>query len=186
MNKQSFKISEFLDSVDEKNSSLIILKGFDENEPNVTTTQRSKKDSFSNDLLTLPTKSNISTTLIKDVETIETIKNNKNLIGSDAVFIINWKNVENIPARLIEKFDKIVVLECLIDKEEGIYEEREFKSSLFEGFDLTIGNLFYIRYFERPNEARIEILDNPKLTSAEDFPTINFDQLFKDSKLFKK
>lgn len=183
MSDQNFKISEFLDSLEEKNSSLIRFKGFEENEGKVTATHRSKNDSFLDELFTLPVKSDTPTTLTKDVETIE---NNKNFIGSDAIYITNWKNVENIPAKLIEKFDEVVVLECLIDKEEGIYEEREFRSSLFEGYNLTIGNLFYIRYFERPNQARIEILNNPELTSAKDFPTINFDQIFKDSKLFKK
>ena len=104
---------------------------------------------------------------------------------SDVVVIKGWKNVENISSRLIEHSDDTVVLECLIDREEGIYEEREFRSSLFIGYDLDIGNHFYLRIFERPNEIRIEIHDDPELTLKDDFPKLDFVEKYKKSRLFK-
>ncbi len=104
---------------------------------------------------------------------------------SDVVVIQGWKNVENISSRLIEHCDDNVVLECLIDREEGIYEEREFRSSLFTGYNLDIGNLFYLRIFERPNEIRIEIHDDPELTLKDDFPKLDFVEKYKSSRLFK-
>lgn len=104
--------------------------------------------------------------------------------GSDTVQIYGWKNVKNCSARLIGTYDNVVLLECLINKEEKVYEEREFEVSLFEGYDLEIGKLFYLRYFKRPNEAKIEVHDDPHLTFKDDFPKLNFNELFKKSKLF--
>ena len=106
--------------------------------------------------------------------------------GVDSVILRGWKNIENVPARLIEKYDEIVVLECLIDKETRHYEEREFRLKLFDGYDLSIGALFYLRVFERPNEIRMEIHDDPRLVFESDFPKGDFARLFKESKLFKK
>ena len=108
------------------------------------------------------------------------------LSGSDTVIITGWKSVENISARLIEHYDDTVVLECLIDKEMRIYEEREFRLSLFTGYDLKIGNLFLLRIFERKNEIRIEIHNDPGLTLKDDFPKLDFVKEFSNSRLFKK
>jgi hypothetical protein len=100
---------------------------------------------------------------------------------SDHVVLHGWKNVENISSRLISTYDNIVLLECLIDREEGIYEEREFSLSLFEGYEINTGSLFYLRVFERPHEIRIEVHNDPGLTHAEDFPSIDFKELYNKS-----
>lgn len=107
-------------------------------------------------------------------------------IGSDFVTIQSWKNTENISARLIEHYDDLVILECLVDKELKVYEEREFKKSLFSDYELIAGNIFYLRIFERKNEIRMEIHNDPKLTFKEDFPELDFTSIFTKSKLFKK
>ncbi|MBL7763395.1 MAG: hypothetical protein JNL23_08200 [Chitinophagaceae bacterium] len=106
--------------------------------------------------------------------------------GTDAVIFAAWKNTYNISARLIEHYDEVVMLECLIDKEEKVYETREYQSSLFLGYDLIIGSLFFLRYFERKNEVRLEVHNDPRLTSLDDFPKTDFKKLFNESKLFKK
>jgi hypothetical protein len=108
------------------------------------------------------------------------------LLGSDHVIIRGWKNVENISARQINSYDDTVVLECLIDKELGIYEEREFRISLFDGYEIKFGNLFLLRIFERQNEIRIEIHNDPELTLKDDFPKLNFVERFGNSRLLKK
>jgi len=105
---------------------------------------------------------------------------------SDRVVIQSWKNIENISARLLEYSDKQIVLECLIDKENGIYEERTFRPSLFDDYKLDIGKLFYLRFFERPHEIKMEVHDDPSLTSSDDFPKLEYVKTFKDSKLFRK
>ena len=101
-------------------------------------------------------------------------------------FLNVWKNTENVSARLIEFYDDIVVLECLVDKENWIYEEREFPASLFEEFSLQIGKLFLLRVLNRPSQSKIEIHDNPNLTSQSDFPKLDFKEVFKDFVLFRK
>lgn len=106
--------------------------------------------------------------------------------GSDVVFLKAWKNVENISARLIDNYDNSVILECLIDKENGIYEERQFNDTLFNGYELKVGNLFLLRVFERQNEIRIEIHNDPDLTLSDDFPKLSFVESFKNSRLINK
>lgn len=105
---------------------------------------------------------------------------------TDTVIITEWKNVENISARLIEFYDDKVILECLVNKEERIYEEREFKTSLFDGYEIKIGNLFLLKFLERQNEIKMQIHNDPGLTFKEDFPKLDFVEKFKDSRLFKK
>jgi hypothetical protein len=104
---------------------------------------------------------------------------------TDKVIIPSWKNVENISARLINHYDETVVLECLIDKENNVYEEREFRASLFEDYNIKQGNLFFLRVFERKNEVRLEIHDDPGLTRIEDFPKMDFLVRYYKSRLFK-
>lgn len=113
-------------------------------------------------------------------------KNNERLIASGSIAIHGWKNVENISARLVDTYDDVVILECLIDKEMGVYEEREFKKSLFEGYELVQGSIFCLRFFERPHETRMEIHSDPGLKFSDDFPSIDFKATFEKSKLFKK
>ena len=108
-----------------------------------------------------------------------------NIVGSDIVYIEGWKNIANISARLIDFFDKVVVLECLIDKDQSIYEEREFTATIFEDFELAIGKIFLLRFFSRRKEIKMEVHDEPGLVSKDDFPEKDFRLLFKNSKLFK-
>ncbi len=104
----------------------------------------------------------------------------------DDIIISRWKNVENISTRLVEYYDDTVILECLIDKDLKIYEEREFGSSLFADYDLEIGNLFLLRIFERKNEIRIEVHNDPGLILKDDFPKLDFVKEFSKSRLFKR
>lgn len=127
-------------------------------------------------------ESNLFKTELKEIER----KEKEVAHFSDKVIISNWKIVENISARIIEYYDNTVVLECLIDKDNWIYEEREFQSSLFHGYEIKIGNLFLLRIFERQNEIKIQIHNDPGLTLLEDFPKISFVESFQNSRLFKK
>jgi len=150
-----------------------------------TSSHFSKKEHFLKSLLNLEYSSASS---YKAFESNDYTKITKELssLGTDVTFIRNWKNIENISARLIELYEDIVVLECLIDRDKGEYEEREFRASLFSEYDVTIGNLFYLRFFERPGECRMEIHDDPKLTYQNDFQKVDFKELYSSSKLFKK
>ena len=121
-----------------------------------------------------------------DLDIIEekAVKDESVSSASDIVVLEGWKNTENYSARLIKTNDQYIVLECFIDKEKGLYEERSFNLSLFKGFKIEIGCLFYIRFFERHNELKMQIHDDPKFDFKDDFTEIDFVQKFKDSKLF--
>ncbi|MCD4793868.1 MAG: hypothetical protein K8R54_11575 [Bacteroidales bacterium] len=100
-------------------------------------------------------------------------------------FLHSWNLVASISAKLLEYDDDYVLLECLIDKDERIYEEREFNRSKFKLFDLEEGKLFKLQFFERPYETMMRILDKLGLVSENDFPDIDFESKFKDSPIFK-
>lgn len=186
MNK-SKKTSDILGYLDPRDSSSNEIIEIENQRDFYTSARFSDKDQFLENLVSYTFTNETSTSSPKELDTQEKkLEDVFPIAGTDFVYFSKWKNIENISARLVEKFDDTIVLECLIDKESGVYEEREFRISLFEGYDLTIGNFFFLRYFERQNEARLEIHDNPELTLASDFPKRDFSQLFKESKLFKK
>lgn len=85
-----------------------------------------------------------------------------------------WILLENISARVIDYYDDVVVLECLIDREAGIYDQRELKKSLFDGYPVEMGQLFKLCTYERKNEIMLQLKGNPKLVSEMDFPKIDF------------
>jgi hypothetical protein len=104
----------------------------------------------------------------------------------EGVTFPTWKIVANISSKLLYFDELIVCLECLIDKEQKIYEEREFQKSLFDGFQLDKGALFKICIYERKNQQMIEVKEGEKLVSSDDFPIIDFFSEFGDMNLEKK
>lgn len=97
-----------------------------------------------------------------------------------------WKLALRISARIIEIYEDTITLECLIDKEEAIYEERVFDIEDFRDFELYIGKVFKLVWYRRPRELKLEIVDNPSLISEDDFPKTNFAERYKNIKLTKK
>lgn len=96
-----------------------------------------------------------------------------------------WRNVANITGRLIDSFEDRVVLECLMDRELKMYQERTFQKILFKGYELVVGSIFYLRIFERDNEMRIEVHEDVRRDFSRDFEKKDLEQLIKGSKLFK-
>ncbi|HED37178.1 MAG TPA: hypothetical protein ENI76_02885 [Ignavibacteria bacterium] len=123
---------------------------------------------------------------LPQISSEETTAKEINTFRVDDIIISRWKNVENISSRVVEYFDDTVILECLIDKDLKIYEEREFGSSLFADYDLETGSLFLLRIFERKNEIRIEVHNDSGLTLEDDFPKLDFVKEFSKSRLFKR
>ena len=91
----------------------------------------------------------------------------------EGVNISSWKLIENVSSKLISFDCNSVLLECLIDREESIYEEREFVISLFKNYSLEIGKLFKICVYERDNQIMIEVKVDPNLILDSDFPEID-------------
>ncbi len=125
-------------------------------------------------------------------EKAETILKNKldtvqsNSYYFEEVKFQQWKMVENISAKLLYINANTVTLECLIDKEEKIYEERELKISLFKNFELKIGSFFKLCLFERDNGMMMEVKDGSKLVLENEFPTFDFYARFGSMKLSNK
>jgi hypothetical protein len=183
--KQSFKASDFVTDAKDEPTSLVQIETIQNEKEIFQSTNFFLKEKFIKTILNT-ISSNDPTSFHPEYSQKLFEFSEFKAVGSDVTVISGWKNIENISAKLIECYDDIVVLECLIDKETHIYEEREFRLSLFEGYDLTIGNLFYLRFFDRQNETRMEIHDDPALTFAADFPKRDFSELFRNSKLFNK
>lgn len=110
----------------------------------------------------------------------------KRISLSEGSFIIGWKLVQTESARLTEFDEEKVVLECLIDKEEKIYEEKEFKATYFQGYTLQIGKLFKLCFYERPNQVMMEVKDNPNLISENDFPKNQFQEKYSGMTIKKR
>jgi len=180
--KSDFNISDLLEDSNKETDSLIQLEEYEETF--ISSNFSDKKNFVSSLFKAQPSHSYVSYPQKLDIPSEN--QKEERTFGSDSVILKGWKNVENIPARLIETFEDVVVLECLIDKESELYEEREFRASLFTGYELNIGNLFYLRFFDRDNETRMEIHNDSRLTSINDFPKKDFSTLFANSKLFKK
>lgn len=174
------------DSVNDK-KALIELESIDENtdelnSPRFLERDALLKDLFKSDEYKLPERIQIE----EMGEKVNILNELTPTVSTDKIILSGWKNIENISSRLIENCGEHIVLECLIDKESEVYEERIFRSSLFNGFNLEPGNLFYLRFFERDNETKMEVHDGMGIVSENDFPSINFTELFRNSKLFKK
>lgn len=117
-----------------------------------------------------------------EIDKLDTNYTNDIYLNEGLIFR-QWRNTENISSRVIEFDELTVVLECLIDKEDLIFEERVFKRSIFSHYELRLGKLFKLCMYERPGQVMMEIKDNPKLIQDEDFPKITFRDKFKNIKI---
>jgi hypothetical protein len=136
--------------------------------------------------LGLPTSSNANHTVkfeSRSGDTTLTLETKIALVNE--VHIKSWKLIANISSKLIDFDESLVSLECLLDKEERIYEEREFDIALFNGYNLEIGKLFKVCIYQRENQRMIDIKDDSKLISTDDFPEIDLYTPFKNIKLNK-
>jgi hypothetical protein len=96
-----------------------------------------------------------------------------------------WKQISDISAKVLH-FDKdFVIIECLMDKENQTYDEREFSIQFFTGINLEKGMLLKLCYFQRDNQIMMEIKFSPGLVLESDFPKSNFAEKYKDL-VFKK
>jgi hypothetical protein len=181
MKKSDFDTSG-LSTTSESSSNLTIDKN---KKDSFRSSVFAEKDDFLTSLLNTQSPETPAPSLTNPKEVNETKIEVGHFGEAKKITLGNWKNVENVSCRLIDKYDDVVVLECLIDKDAGIFEEREFRKSLFENYDLTIGNLFYLRFFDRANETRMEVHNDPNLISLGDFPKMDFKTLIASSKLFK-
>lgn len=111
---------------------------------------------------------------------------NEGYMSIGRIHLEPWRTIENIPSRVVQISEEIVVLECLVDSENKKYEERIFLSSLFKGIPLSEGKYLYLRFLERSNELKIQVHDDKNLISKDDFPSESLVEKYKDHRLFRK
>lgn len=58
-----------------------------------------------------------------------------------------WNLIADVPSKVIEYDPLKVTLECLLDRDEYIYEIREYPASLFNKYDLNSKKFFKIRTY---------------------------------------
>lgn len=70
----------------------------------------------------------------------------------------SWSKVTNLHSRIAQVTKSIVSCECLIDKENQIFEVRDFPKEMFTHFDsLFEGKLVLISLKTKPGSSRIDI-----------------------------
>ena len=92
-----------------------------------------------------------------------------------------WIKTDSIPAHYIGSTEDTVDIECCLDFENKIYEERIFPKSLFEGVNLKPDSYFILKIHNKTNKIRIKITEDPK--QAKFFPVVDWGKF---KKLFDK
>jgi|GEM_PF-3746295 len=95
----------------------------------------------------------------------------KSMLQERENYIINesWGKEIHIHGRILEIGTEEIVCECVINAEEGIFEERIFERELFTNLkNLATNKLVIVKIRKRPGAARIDILSgegivNPKI-----------------------
>lgn len=92
-----------------------------------------------------------------------------------------WTTVENVLAQIIEVTKESVILECLVDTTEKIFEHRSFDILLFEKLSpLTQFKAIVIKIFRRPGEIKFQFLDGEKIFDKNIFDQDFFKELSDD------
>jgi hypothetical protein len=98
-----------------------------------------------------------------------------------------WKLIDSINCRIIDIYDKIVVLECLVDIKSKTFEERNISKSLFKYFDDTyFGKLILLKIYQKPSQMKVKAIDGDKIIDPNLFPNEKLIEMLKKSKLFNK
>jgi hypothetical protein len=107
-----------------------------------------------------------SQTSLKELDLSDLIIGHLNIIQE------KWDYIENIDSQILEISDEYVILNCLIDKEKRIYQQRSFKKIFLNNINLEINQLVIIRIFGRAGEIRYKFEDGNNIIPSEyfDFP----------------
>lgn len=81
-----------------------------------------------------------------------------------------WRKRKNYYGRIVKLSKEYVEVDCLIDPQERIFEEREFIRLLFENItDLSVGKYVIIRMFLREGKSQITVNDADNLVNKKLF-----------------
>lgn len=114
----------------------------------------------------------------------ERIINQKEFIKNE-----KWLPPEDINSRIIKEGDNSIFCECILDRENKIFEIREFNKLLFQHIkNIKFGKPIKIRYLEKAGSARIDIIDGDGFGIEKEFEDLQdswddlkeFDQIVSD------
>ncbi len=157
-----------------------------EYEKSTDTTNYGKEVNFSEYLLpktftnlTEAPNSNLKEFKSADIPKISIQENTENDDRDIADLVINdkgiledsWLKKNKIPAIVTEIIDdRVVVLDCLLDKENKEYEERVFEYFFFQKIkQFAVGKLIQIIIYQMPGEIKYKFLDGEGTISRNDF-----------------
>lgn len=104
-----------------------------------------------------------------------------------SVIIEQWKNTQNLSARIIEVNEQNVLLECLIDKRIRQYQERRFNIDLFDGIaEIKQGKLIMLQVYQKPQHFMIKIVDGEGMIPKSDFQNNDVFEKVRKSSIFKE
>ncbi|MEK6782860.1 MAG: hypothetical protein AABY93_14260 [Bacteroidota bacterium] len=106
------------------------------------------------------------------------------LISTLSILDQSWTNSFNYPARVSKIVADKVIVDCLIDKPNQIFEKRIFPKTVFTS-DVVAGSFFLIRIFEGKNEFRIKIEDD-RYVNRSDFEFTGYIDKLENLSIFKK
>lgn len=97
-----------------------------------------------------------------------------------------WRTITYVEARIVEIHEDRVCLECVLDRESEILEERVFDRPLFEGhIQLEVGKYIVITILQKPGEKRIKVNNDNGLVRKDIFELdLDLDEL--DSEMFNE
>ncbi len=109
-------------------------------------------------------------------------------ISKNKEFILNekWNKISMVSARVLKITNEFVVCECLINKEDSIYECRQFAKKFLEHIsDLEENYYLLIKISEKEGSFRIDIYNGKGLSLEKDFQFKNDWDELKDIEMDK-
>jgi len=81
-----------------------------------------------------------------------------------------WEKTLNIQSRVMQLNKEFVTCECLIDKEQSIFENRVFPAYLFGHIkNLSVGSYALLSIKSKPGSTRIDVYDGAQLVEKKYF-----------------
>lgn len=76
-------------------------------------------------------------------------------ISSDGLIMERWSHSTDIPSVILEHTDSHIVLDCLIDKDNMVYQQRKLERRQLEGVvPIQVGSLVLIKQRGRPGRVQ--------------------------------
>lgn len=100
-------------------------------------------------------------------------------ISSEGLMVERWSHSADIPSVILEHTAQHVVLDCLVDKDNMIYQQRKLERRQLEGIvPIEVGSLVLIKQRGRPGRMQHDFENGSNIISSHYFDYV--DDPFKD------